>query len=47
MLLSKLETKLNSIHSLADDAERKQFTNPHVKVVILDVELIVHIFSHI
>ncbi|WVZ02991.1 hypothetical protein V8G54_023797 [Vigna mungo] len=37
-LLTKLETKLNSINSLADDAERKQFTDPHVKDVVLDAE---------
>ncbi|XP_027909448.1 putative disease resistance RPP13-like protein 1 [Vigna unguiculata] len=37
-LLNKLKTKLNSIHSLVDDAERKQFTNPHVKNWLLEVK---------
>jgi len=30
MLLSKLETKLNSIYSLDDEVEQKQFTHPYV-----------------
>ncbi|QCD85646.1 hypothetical protein DEO72_LG3g166 [Vigna unguiculata] len=37
-LLNKLETKLHSIHSLADDAERKQFTDPHVRNWLLKVK---------
>jgi len=37
-LLFKLETKLHSIHSLADDAERKQFTDPHVRSWLLKVK---------
>jgi len=44
-LLNKLETKLHSIHSLADHAEQKQFMDPHVrnwlikvKDVVLDAE---------
>ncbi|XP_017413244.1 putative disease resistance RPP13-like protein 1 [Vigna angularis] len=37
-LLTKLEIKLNSINSLADDAERKQFTDPHVRNWLLSVK---------
>ncbi|XP_068485148.1 putative disease resistance RPP13-like protein 1 isoform X3 [Phaseolus vulgaris] len=37
-LLNKLETKMHSIHSLADDAERKQFTDPHVRNWLLKVK---------
>ncbi|XP_027909234.1 putative disease resistance protein At3g14460 [Vigna unguiculata] len=37
-LLNKLETNLHSIHSLADDAERKQFTDPHVRNWLLKVK---------
>ena len=37
-LLNNLKTKLNSNHSLADDAERKQFTNPHVRNWLLEVK---------
>jgi len=37
-LLNKLETKLHSIHSLADDAEGKQFTDPHVRNWLLEVK---------
>ncbi|XP_027909268.1 putative disease resistance protein At3g14460 [Vigna unguiculata] len=37
-LLNNLKTKLNSIHSLADDAERKQFTDPHVRNWLLEVK---------
>ncbi|KAG2396563.1 hypothetical protein LR48_Vigan02g260100 [Vigna angularis] len=37
-LLTKLETKLNSIDSLADDAERKQFTDPYVRNWLLSVK---------
>jgi len=37
-LLNKLETKLHSIHSLADDVERKQFTDPHVRNWLLKVK---------
>ncbi|WVZ03204.1 hypothetical protein V8G54_024010 [Vigna mungo] len=37
-LLNKLETKLHSIHSLADDAEGKQFTDPHVRNWLLKVK---------
>ena len=37
-LLNKLETKLHSINSLADDAERKQFTDPHVRNWLLKVK---------
>jgi len=40
-LLYKLETKLHSIHSLADAAERKQFTYPHVRSWLLKVKDIV------
>jgi len=40
-LLYKLETKLHSIHSLADDAEGKQFTNPHVRNRLLKVKDVV------
>ncbi|QCD85627.1 disease resistance protein RPM1 [Vigna unguiculata] len=40
-LLYKLETKLHSIHSLADDAEGKQFTNPHVRNWLLKVKDVV------
>jgi len=37
-LLYKLETKLHSIHSLADDAEGKQFMDPHVRNWLLKVK---------
>ncbi|KAK8464403.1 hypothetical protein PHAVU_011G200820 [Phaseolus vulgaris] len=37
-LLNKLEIKLHSIHSLADDAERKQFTDPIVRNWLLKVK---------
>ena len=37
-LLNKLETKMHSIHSLADDAEQKQFTDPHVRNWLLKVK---------
>ena len=37
-LLNNLKTKLNSIQYLADDAERKQFTNPHVRNWLLEVK---------
>ncbi|XP_014492651.1 putative disease resistance RPP13-like protein 1 [Vigna radiata var. radiata] len=40
-LLNKLETKLHSIHSLADDAEGKQFTDPHVRNWLLKVKDVV------
>ncbi|CAJ1978022.1 unnamed protein product [Sphenostylis stenocarpa] len=40
-LLSRLETKLHSIYSLADDAERKQFTDPHVRNWLLNVKDVV------
>ncbi|QCD85647.1 hypothetical protein DEO72_LG3g167 [Vigna unguiculata] len=37
-LLNKLKTKLNSIDSLVDDAERKQFTDPHIRKWLLKVK---------
>ncbi|QCD85631.1 hypothetical protein DEO72_LG3g150 [Vigna unguiculata] len=37
-LLNKLKTKLNSIHSLTDDAERKQFTDLNVQNWLLEVK---------
>jgi len=37
-LLNKLEIKLHSIDSLADDAERKQFTDPHIRNWLLNVK---------
>ena len=37
-LLNKLKIKLHSIQSLADDAERKQFTDPHVRNWLLMVK---------
>ncbi|XP_068485205.1 putative disease resistance RPP13-like protein 1 [Phaseolus vulgaris] len=40
-LLNKTEIKLHSIHSLADDAERKQFTDPHVRNWLLKVKDVV------
>ncbi|QCD85629.1 hypothetical protein DEO72_LG3g148 [Vigna unguiculata] len=40
-LLNKLKTKLNSIHSLADDAERKQFTDLNVRNWLLEVKEVV------
>ncbi|XP_068466292.1 putative disease resistance RPP13-like protein 1 [Phaseolus vulgaris] len=40
-LLNKLETKLHSIHSLADDAELKQFMDPHVRNWLLKVKDVV------
>jgi len=40
-LLNKLETKLHSIHSLADDAELKQFIDPHVRNWVLKVKDVV------
>jgi len=40
-LLNKLETKMHSIHSLADDAERKQFMDPHVRNWLLKVKDVV------
>jgi len=40
-LLNKLKTKLNSIYSLADDAERKQFTDLNVRNWLLEVKEVV------
>ncbi|KAK8464405.1 hypothetical protein PHAVU_011G200860 [Phaseolus vulgaris] len=40
-LLNQLETKMHSIHSLADDTERKQFADPHVRNWLLKVKDIV------
>ncbi|KAK8464409.1 hypothetical protein PHAVU_011G201000 [Phaseolus vulgaris] len=37
-LLNKLEIKLHSIHSLADDAERKQFMDLHIRNWLLKVK---------
>ena len=37
-LLSNLKTMLHSINALADDAELKQFTDPHVKAWLFDVK---------
>jgi len=37
-LLANLKIMLNSINALADDAEIKQFTDPHVKAWLVDVK---------
>ncbi|KHN46955.1 putative disease resistance RPP13-like protein 1 [Glycine soja] len=40
-LLSKMEIKLHSIQALADDAEQKQFRDPHVRNWLLKVKNVV------
>ena len=45
-LLNKLKIKLHSIDSLVDDAERKQFMDPHVRNWLLKVKDVVLYAEH-